>query len=75
MKISNFIELRKQGQVNDSNFESLLKTWAILDKDDQLDAYDVINYNREALVWRDALGHEASARVLSKVLSEVYSGQ
>lgn len=74
MTIVNYIELRKQGQVNESNFESLLKTWATLDKNDQLDAYDVINYNREALVWRDALGHEVSAKVLSKVLSEVYNG-
>lgn len=74
MNITNFIDLRKQGQVNESNFESLLKTWAQLDKDDQLDAYDIINYNREALAWRDSLGHEVSARVLSKVLSEVYSG-
>lgn len=74
MNITNFIDLRKQGQVNESNFESLLKTWATLDKGDQLDAYDVINYNREALVWSDTLGHEVSARVLSKVLSEVYNG-
>ena len=74
MNITNFIDLRKQGQVNESNFESLLKTWAQLDKDDKLDAYDTINYNREARAWRDSLGHEVSARVLSKVLSEVYSG-
>lgn len=74
MSITNFIDLRKQGQVSESNFEALLKTWANLDKTNQLGTLEVINYNREALAWRDSLGHEASARVLSKVLSEVYNG-